>query len=448
MSNISVIGAGYVGLVTAACFAELGHRVSLLEIDPEKISALQRGELPVNESGLPEIWHRNWARGNLLVTSDYVQGLSDSEFIFVAVGTPATSNGKPNLKWVCSAAKGIAETAPRPSIVVIKSTVPVGTAEMVAKILARHGRNKHNFPVVSNPEFLREGLAVFDFMHPSRIVIGATEADAAQAVAQLWQPFNCPIIFCDNRTSEMIKYTANAFLATKIIFINENASLCDRLGVDVKEVSRAVGMDKRIGHSFLDAGLGWGGSCLPKDTRALIHMADNHGISSPLLRAVVWVNREQPRRAVRKLQKMLGSLEGKTIGILGLAFKPNCDDMREASSLSIIPILKKQGCQIKAYDPLAMNAAAKLMSGVHYCSDVYEVAEDSDALMLVTEWNEFKELDWQRLKSLMKQPVMLDGRNLYNPEEMMQAGFIYEGMGRGTLVPRKPEVTLIGNKET
>jgi UDPglucose 6-dehydrogenase len=447
MSKISVIGAGYVGLVTAACFAELGHQVNLLEIDPEKVKALQSGVLPINESGLPEIWHRNWARGRLLVTNDYVQGFSDSEFAFIAVGTPATTNGKPNLKWVCSAAKSVAQAATRPLIVVIRSTVLVGTAEMVAKIIARHTKNKDSLPVVSNPEFLREGLAVFDFMHPSRIVIGAADANAAQAVAQLWQPFDCPIIFCDNRTSEMIKYTANAFLATKISFINEIASLCDKLGVDVKEVARTVGMDKRIGSSFLEAGLGWGGSCLPKDTRALIHMADSHGITSSLLRSVIRVNQEQPRRAVKKLQKRLGSLGGKTIGILGLAFKPNSDDMREASSLSIIALLKRQGCQIRAYDPLAMKASARLMPDVCYCSDAYEVAEDSDALILVTEWDEFKELDLPRLRSLMKSPVLLDGRNLYDPEKVMQAGFVYEGMGRSAIGPKKPEVTLIGSKE-
>jgi UDPglucose 6-dehydrogenase len=445
MSNISVIGAGYVGLVTAACFAELGHRVSLLEIDPEKINTLLSGALPVSESGLSEIWRRNCARGRLLVTSDYGQGLSGSEFAFIAVGTPATTNGKANLKWVRSAARGIAEAATSPLIVVIKSTVPVGTAEMVAKIIARYTRNKHSFPVVSNPEFLREGLAVFDFMHPLRIVIGATDSDAAQAVAQLWQPFDCSIIFCNNRASEMIKYTANAFLATKISFINEIASLCDKLGIDVKEVARAVGIDKRIGSAFLDAGLGWGGSCLPKDTRALIHMGDSQDINSHLLRAVVRVNHEQPRRAVRKLRRLLGSLEGKTIGILGLAFKPNCDDIRDAPSLSIVSLLEKHGCQIRAYDPLAMKAASKVMPGVHYCSNAYDVADGSDALILVTEWKEFKELDLTRLRSLMKQPVLLDGRNLYEPEEVTQAGFLYEGMGRGIRGAKKPEATLIGN---
>ena len=432
MSNITVIGAGYVGLVTATCFAELGHRVKVLEIDPEKVSILEQGIMPVHEPGLAELWQRNFAGGTLRLTSEYAVGLKDSEFAFIAVGTPSTSNGKPDLKWVRSAAKGIASTANNDQmIVVIKSTVPVGTADLVTGILARHSRNNHCPPVVSNPEFLREGLAVFDFMHPSRVVIGAPAPDVAQTVAKLYESLDAPIVICDSRTAEMSKYASNVFLATRVSFINEIARLCDNCAVDVVQVARIVGMDPRCGQSFLSAGLGWGGSCLPKDVRGLLHMAKNHGVSLPILRAVQQVNLRQPRLVVEKLQRLLSPLEGRTIGILGLSFKPDSDDMREASSLSVIAILQEQGCKVKAYDPKAMKSAARLLSGVTYCRDGYEVAAGSDALILVTEWNEFKELDFPQLRSLMKHPVLLDGRNFYDPEAMTQAGFIYEGIGRG-----------------
>ncbi len=439
MRNISVIGAGYVGLVTAACFAEFGHRVTLLEIDPERLSALEQGVLPIHEPDLPELWQRNCDEGRLHLTSNYVQGLEDSEFVFIAVGTPSTTNGKPDLMWIRSAAKSIAEAARGSMIVSIKSTVPVGTSNLVARIIARHGWNSHSMPVVSNPEFLREGLAVFDFMHPIRVVVGSADADAGQAIAQLYEPLGCPIIQCSNRAAEMIKYASNAFLATKISFINEIASLCDKVGVDVREVARAVGIDKRIGPAFLEAGLGWGGSCLPKDVRALIHMAKSQRVLSPLLRAVVKVNCAQPRRAVDKLQRLLGSLEGKTVGVLGLSFKPNSDDMREASSISVISLLEEQGCRVKAYDPVAMETAAKLLPAVTYCADAYEVAASSDALILVTEWDEFKHLDMRRLSSLMNSPVIIDGRNFYDPEELMQAEFMYEGMGCRDVGPGKPK---------
>lgn len=439
MSNITVIGAGYVGLVTATCFAEMGHRVTLLEIDAERINTLEKGVLPVHEPGLPELWQRHWQEGRLHLSRDYQMGLADSEFAFIAVGTPSGTNGKPDLKWVRSAAKSIAQAASSPLIVVNKSTVPVGTAEVVTGIIAREKRNSHDFAVVSNPEFLREGWAVFDFLHPDRVVVGSSDEEAAQAVAKLYEPLGCPIIRCDTGTAEMIKYTANAFLATKISFINEIASLCDKLGVDVKEVARVVGMDKRIGPASMGAGLGWGGSCLPKDVRALISMAGSQRVPVPLLHSVVKVNQKQPRLAVAKLKKRLGSLEDKTIGILGLSFKPNSDDMRQASSLSLISILQKEGCLVKAYDPEAMPTAAKLLPTVALCADAYEVAAGSDALVLVTEWDEFKELDMRRVSATMKYPVLIDGRNLYDPAEMIQAGFIYEGMGRRGTKYQRPE---------
>ena len=447
MRNISVIGAGYVGLVTATCFAELGHQVTLLEIDPEKLNLLGHGILPIYEPDLPELWQRHWMGGRLRLTSDYRQGLADSEFVFIAVGTPSTANGKPDLRGIRSAAKSIALAANGPLIVTNKSTVPVGTAELVARIIARYKQNNHDFAVVSNPEFLREGWAVFDFLHPLRVVIGSTDANAAQAVAELYEPLGCPIILCDPGTAEMSKYASNAFLASRISFINEIALLCDKSGLNIVDVAKVVVLEPRCGDGYMGAGLGWGGSCLPKDMRGLIHMAVSRGVSAPLLRSVLKVNLRQPAIVVAKLQRLLGSLKGKTIGILGLAFKPNSDDMREASSLSVISLLEEQGCRIKAYDPAAMKTAAELMPEVTYCADAYEVADGSDALMLVTEWDEFKELDMRRISSSMNYPILIDGRNLYDPEEVIQAGFIYEGVGRRGSAREKPEAVLI-KKET
>ncbi len=438
MRKISVIGAGYVGLVTAACFAELGHEVTILEIDPEKLDLLGQGVLPVYEPGLPELWHRNCAEGRLRLTADYAQGLEGSQFAFITVGTPSTSNGKPDLKWVRSATESIAKAADEPLIVVIKSTVPVGTADLIARIIARHVRSNLDLPVVSNPEFLREGLAVFDFMHPIRIVVGAADRNAADAVAELYEPLNSQMIMCDNRTAEMSKYASNVFLATRISFINEIALLCDELGVDVVKVAKVTGMEPRCGDGYLGAGLGWGGSCLPKDVRGLINMAKSHRVPLPLIRAVQQINLRQPRLVVEKLRQLLGSLDGKTVGVLGLSFKPNSDDMREASSLSLIPLLQAQGCQVKAYDPLAMEKAARLLPALTCCADAYEVAAGSDAIVLVTDWDEFKKLDFGRMSSLMNSPILIDGRNLLNPEEMAEAEFIYQGFGRSGFGYKKP----------
>lgn len=430
MSNISVIGAGYVGLVTAACFAELGHKIGLLEIDPEKLSALERGILPINEPGLSDLWQRNQEEGRICVTGNYIEGLLGAKFAFIAVGTPPTRNGKPNLKWVRQAAKSIAEAASGPLIVVLKSTVPVGTADLVAGILDRYGRNGHSLPVVSNPEFLREGLAVFDFMNPARIVVGGSDQNAAEAVARLYKPLDSPLIICDNKTAEMSKYASNVFLATRISFMNEIALLCDECGIDVVKVAEIMGMDPRFGRGYLSAGLGWGGSCLPKDVSALIHMAKTQRVPLRLVNAVQQINKQQPHLVIKKLRRLLGPLEGKTIGILGLPFKPNTDDLRGATSLVLISLLKEQGCWVKAYDPVAMEAAVEIMSEVTYCADGYEVAKGSDALVLVTEWDEFKELDMRIVSSLMNRPIIIDGRNFYDPEAMIQAGFVYEGIGR------------------
>ena len=441
MKNITVIGAGYVGLVSAACFAELGHKVTLLEIEPEKIKSLTHGELPINEPGLLELWRRNQAEGRLYVTNHYIDGLLGAEFAFVAVGTPSGNNGKPDLKWVRLAAKNLAEAASGPLVMVIKSTVPVGTAEMVAKILANYSRNGNTFSIVSNPEFLREGAAVYDFMNPTRIVVGASDPVAADAVADLYKSLNFPLIKCDNKTAEISKYASNVFLATRISFMNEMALLCEDYGVDIVRVAEIMGLDPRLGKDYLNAGLGWGGSCLPKDVRGLIYMAKSRGIPLRLVRAVQQINQHQPHVVITILRRLLGSLEGKTIGILGLSFKPNSDDMREARSLSVISLLEDEGCRIKAYDPMAMEIAAKLMSNVTYCTDAYDVAKGADALVLITEWGEFRGLDMPFLASLMNQAVMVDGRNLYDPETMSRAGFTYEGIGRRSV---KTSITRSG----
>jgi UDPglucose 6-dehydrogenase len=442
MSHISIIGAGYVGLVTAACFAEMGHSVNLLEIDSERINSLKNGVLPISEPGLTELWQRNQAKGNIQVTDSYIKGLLGAEFAFIAVGTPSTRSGKPNLKAVRAAAKGIAETASGPLIVVLKSTVPVGTSRFFSDVLARHGQSGHSLPVVSNPEFLREGAAVFDFMNPTRVVVGAADPNAAAAVARLYKPLDCPIILCDNGTAEMSKYASNVFLATRISFMNEIAQLCDGYDIDVTQVSEIMGMDHRFGTGYLNAGLGWGGSCLPKDVRALIFMAKCNGVPLKLVRAVEQVNQQQSRLVVKKLMRLLGSLEGKTIGLLGLSFKPDSDDIREASSLSVIRQLEEQECAIRAYDPVAMAPTAKLKPHIIYCKDAYEVAKGADALVLVTEWAEFKELNMSIIYSLMNHPIIIDGRNFYDPDAMVQKGFIYEGIGRHGIQHKWSELLL------
>lgn len=432
MSNISVIGAGYVGLSTAACFAELGHNITLIEIDPEKLTALKNGVMPISEPGLNEMWQRNKQEGRINVTNNYIDGLLGAEFVFIAVGTPAASNGKPDLKWVRLAAKNIAEAASGPMILVIKSTVPVGTSEIIDRIISYNDRNGHNLHVVSSPEFLREGAAIYDFMHPSRVVIGSSSQEAIDAVTKLYKPLDSSIITCNNHTAEMSKYACNAFLATRISFMNEIALLCDEYSVDIVKVAKIMGLDPRFGSGYLNAGLGWGGSCLPKDLKGLIHMAKSRGFPVRLLRAVQQINQQQVYIIIRKLHWLLGTLEGKTIGILGLAFKPNSDDVRDARSLLIISLLENEGCRVKAYDPdpTAMQNTGKLKLDVKYCANAYEVAKDSDAIVLVTEWDEFKELDMSAMASMMNQPIIVDGRNLYDPDEMIQAGFLYEGIGR------------------
>ncbi|MGQ9480215.1 UDP-glucose dehydrogenase family protein [Chloroflexus sp.] len=446
MKNICVVGTGYVGLTTGVCFADLGHSVTCIEIDLHKLELLRSGKSPIFEPGLEELQERNMRTGRLRFTDDYAVGIPDAEFIFITVGTPMGEDGSADLTYVKAAARSIGQYLRSGSIIIDKSTVPVGTGDMVENIIAEHAGPDVKFDIVSNPEFLREGSALSDFFKPDRIVLGAKNREAAQRVAALHETLGAPIIITDLRTAEMIKYASNAFLATRISFINEIAQICERLGADVREVARGMGADKRIGPHFLEAGVGYGGSCFPKDVLALYHMAASAGCHPQLLQAVMDINSDARKRFVKKVETVLGDLEGRVIGVLGLSFKPNTDDMREAPSVDIINALLKKGARVKAYDPVAMARAEELLPTVTFTATAYDVAKDADALLLVTEWNEFKQLDWQRIKRYMRQPVVIDGRNLYDPREMSNLGFVYWGVGRGEApVPIMEEAQNIGD---
>jgi UDPglucose 6-dehydrogenase len=435
MSKICVIGTGYVGLVTGTCFADLGNQVTCLDLDEKRINNLLNGKMPIYEPGLEQLVKQNVQAKRLQFTTDYKKALEGIEYAFIAVGTPSGVDGEADLQYVKSAAESIADLVNWPILVINKSTVPVGTGDWVADVIRRRrGERTLQFSVVSNPEFLREGSAINDFMNPDRVVLGSEDRAAANQIAELYQPLRCTIIITDVRTAEMIKYASNAFLATRISFINEIGNICEELGADVREVARGMGYDKRIGHAFLDAGLGWGGSCFPKDVKALEHMAVLNGTQPQLLQAVMEINRNQRRRAVMKLRKALGSLNEKTIGILGLSFKPNTDDIRDAAALEIIYLLKNEGAHIRAYDPQAMENAAKLLKNVKLCENPYQVADGADALLLATEWNEFKQIDFLKIKDLLHNPIILDGRNLWDSEHLRAIGFTYIGVGRGNQI--------------
>ncbi len=431
MKNITVIGVGYVGLVTGVCFADLGNRVVCVDINEEKIAGLKQGIVPIYEPGLEELIARNVRARRLSFTTSYAEGLKEAEFVFIAVGTPEGVDGEADLQYVRMAARSIAEVMDHPLIIVNKSTVPVGTGDWVADIVREYRNNDVEFAVVSNPEFLREGSAISDFMYPDRVVLGSLNREAAEKVAQLYLPLRAPIMITDLRTAEMIKYASNAFLATRISFINEIANICEALGADVKEVATGMGYDKRIGHAFLDAGVGYGGSCFPKDVKALAYMAEIKGRHPQLLRAVMEINNYQRRAVVRKLEEALGTLRGKTIGLLGLAFKPNTDDIREAPSIHIANMLLAAGARVRAYDPVAMKNVRRAVPEIELASDAYSLAAGCDAIVIVTEWNEFKQLDLERVRDLMNRPVVIDGRNIYDPALMKELGFYYRGMGRG-----------------
>lgn len=430
MAKICVIGTGYVGLVTGTCFSDMGHQVVCLDIDADRINGLKHGVLPIYEPGLEQLVEQNVNASRLTFTTKYAEALHDVDFAFIAVGTPSNDNGEADMRYVRMAVTSIAENLDHSIIIINKSTVPVGTGDLVADmIVQQNGKTTLPFNVVSNPEFLREGSAINDFMNPDRVVLGSTNREAAEKVADLYEALRAPIMITDLRTAEMIKYASNAFLATRISFINEIANICESLGADVKEVARGMGMDKRIGPSFLDAGLGWGGSCFPKDVKALTFMAATRGAHPQLLQAVMAINFNQRVRAVEKISKALGGLKEKTIGVLGLSFKPNTDDIRDAPALDITRMLLEAGAKVQAYDPQAMQASKELIPDLVLCEGPYEVAQDADALLLATEWNAFKSLDFEKIKKTMKGNVILDGRNIWDRYELHKMDFNYIGIG-------------------
>jgi UDPglucose 6-dehydrogenase len=429
---IAVAGTGYVGLCTGTCFADMGNRVILIDINQEKIDMLLQGKVPIYEPGLSEMITRNVKAGRLSFTTDYAEALANAEFIFICVGTPSGVDGEADLQYVRMAAQSIAQNMKHSLVVINKSTVPVGTGDWVADIIRRSQPQPIPFDVVSCPEFTREGSALYDFINPDRVVVGSSNREAAEKVAQLHFPLRARIVLTDLRTAEMIKYASNAFLATKISFINEIATICEKLGADVQEVAYGMGLDKRIGAAFLNPGLGYGGSCFPKDVKALEHMALVQGSHPALLRAVIDINRDARRWAVLHMRELLGGkLLDRRIGVLGLAFKPNTDDIRESPALDIIRMFQNEGALVTAYDPVAMTNAGRTNPSLRMGEDPYEVADGADALLICTEWNEFKQVDLVRIKNLMAHPVMVDGRNIYDPDVMFELGFIYKAVGRG-----------------
>lgn len=417
------------GLATATCMADLGNEVSVVDIDHEKIRALRRHRLPFYEPGLREVLERNARAGRLRFTSSYEESIPGIEFAFIAVATPEGANGEADLSYVERAAACIAEAQDGPLIVVNKSTVPIGTGDVVSDVIRRQNAR---FPVdvVANPEFLREGSALHDFMEPDRVVIGAHRREAAERVAKLYEPLGAPTLIYNLYTAEMVKYASNAFLAARISFINEIARICERVDADAKLVAEGMGLDKRIGAQFLEAGIGYGGSCFPKDVKALAAIAERYDYHPELLNAVMEINRDQRQLAVEKLRECLGTLRGQVIALLGLAFKPNTDDMREAPSLEIAHSLLKRGATVRGYDPAALERARSILPEIEYRRNAYAAARGADAVVIVTEWNEFRRLDLHRLRRVMRRPVVVDGRNIYDPDEMRRLGFVYRGVGR------------------
>jgi UDPglucose 6-dehydrogenase len=433
--RIAIIGSGYVGLVSGSCLADFGHKVTCVDTDQGKVEALQRGQIPIFEPGLSELVSANVRQNRLSFTTDLKPAVKDADAVFIAVGTPSRrGDGHADLSYVYAAAREIAKSLNGFTVIVTKSTVPVGTGDEVERII-REERPDADFAVVSNPEFLREGAAIDDFKRPDRIIIGTEDERAKTVMMEVYRPLylnQAPLIFTSRRTSELTKYAANAFLAVKITFINEMADLCERVGANVQDVARGIGLDKRIGSKFLHAGPGYGGSCFPKDTLALIKTAQDYGAPARIVETVVAVNDQRKRGMARKVIKACDeNVRGKTIAILGLTFKPNTDDMRDAPSLAIITALQDSGAHIRAYDPEGMEQARPLLKDVTFTEDAYSCAKGADALVIVTEWNAFRALDLGMLKSVMNAPVMVDLRNIYRPEEVLRAGFIYEGVGRG-----------------
>jgi UDPglucose 6-dehydrogenase len=435
MVRICMIGTGYVGLVSGACLADFGHHVVCVDIDHGRIDALSRGEIPIYEPELKDVVTRNVQSERLHFTTDLGGAVREAEVVFIAVGTPPLPDGGTDLRHVFDAAKQVAAHLSGYTVVVQKSTAPVGTARRIAAMVADNKPKNAEFDVVSNPEFLREGSAVNDFMRPDRVVIGVQSERARETMQRVYRPLyllETPIVSTSLESAEMIKYAANAFLATKISFINEMASLCERFGANVDDVARGIGLDGRIGKKFLHAGIGYGGSCLPKDVSSMIHAARERGCEARLVSAVHAVNESLVGRAMEKLSRALGGLDGKRVGLLGLAFKPNTDDLREAPALRLVHELLKGGARVRVFDPAAMENFRKTVKApVEYARNAYQTAEGCDALVLVTEWNEFRELDFPRLKKTMRGNVFIDCRNVYTPERMAGKGFVYDSFGRG-----------------
>jgi len=432
--RVAMIGTGYVGLVSGACFADFGHEVVCVDKDKEKIAALTRGEMPIYEPGLSDVVAINARAGRLKFTTELSGAVAEADAVFIAVGTPSRrGDGFADLSFVYDAAREIARALDGFTVVITKSTVPVGTGDEVERII-RETRPEADFTVVSNPEFLREGAAIRDFKLPDRIVIGTADTRAREVMSELYRPLylnRSPILFTGRRTAELIKYAANAFLATKITFINEIADLAEKVGADVQEVARGIGLDNRIGSKFLHAGPGYGGSCFPKDTVALIKTAQDHASPLRIVEAVAAVNDARKRAMARKVSAALnGDVRGKTVAVLGLTFKPNTDDMREAPSIPLITALQDMGAKVRAYDPVGMEQAKSVIGNVTFCDDAYSCAKGAAALVIVTEWEQFRALDFDRLKTVMAQPVLVDLRNVYRPDEMSRRGFVYEGVGR------------------
>src|SRR5213594_1367809 len=434
--NICVVGAGYVGLVTGAVFADLGNEVVVVDNVADRVDMLQAGNLPIYEPGLEEMVARNVADGRLAFTTDLPAAVRRAVIVFITVGTPPKSDGQTDLAAVEDVARGIAQAMERYTVVVNKSTVPVGTGEFVREVIERHQATPVAFDVVSNPEFLREGSAIEDTLRPDRIVIGAPTQQVAMTLVELYAPLERPMIITDLPSAEVIKYASNAFLAAKISFINAIANVCETAGADVSQVMKGMGLDSRIGLAFLQPGLGYGGSCFPKDVDSLIHTAAQLGYDFKLLRSVVEINRERAAHLAGMMEKALAPMDDKTVAVLGLAFKPNTDDMREAKSLEVIRLLHAAGARIRAYDPVAMGNARPLLPGsVTFSHSAYDAAEGADAIVLLTEWNEFKFLNLERLRRLLRRPLIFDGRNLYEPERMRRLGFEYYSIGRKPVLP-------------
>ncbi|HSN05363.1 MAG TPA: UDP-glucose/GDP-mannose dehydrogenase family protein [Nitrospira sp.] len=437
--HISVIGTGYVGLVTGACFAEFGVNVTCMDTDAKRIAQLEKGEVPFFEPGITELVAKGIRENRLTFTTDIARAVDKALVIFIAVGTPPKSDGSADLSYVEEVGRGIAKHMTGYKVIVTKSTVPVGTGEKLREVIKAHQSDQFRFDIVSNPEFLREGSAIEDFMRPNRVVIGADSEQAVAIMKDLYRPLyliETPFVTTDVPTAEMIKYASNAFLAVKISFINEMATVCERVGANVQMVAKGMGLDHRIGSKFLHAGPGFGGSCFPKDLAALVQTGERVGYPFQIAGAAAKVNYEQHLRMVTKIREACGGLQGKTLGVLGLSFKPNTNDMREAPSLTILNALMKEGAKVRAYDPVAMEEATSLLPGMTPCKDMYDVAEHADGLVIMTEWNQFRNLDFVRLKQAMRQPLLLDLRNVYDSERVTGHGFRHVSVGRPTGEPR------------